>query len=138
MTASTSSRFAVLLALALGALACGEDAGGATTWRLVWGDEFDGPAGSPPDPGRWTREVGGHGWGNQELQHYTARRENVALDGAGTLVITARREPMGTRAFTSARLSSRGRFEQRYGRFEARLKLPGGQGLLARVLDAGR
>jgi hypothetical protein len=50
-------------------------------WQLVWSDEFDGPAGSPPDASRWSFEVGGHGWGNNEEQFYTDR--NVALDGAG-------------------------------------------------------
>jgi beta-glucanase (GH16 family) len=120
---------AALLACTL-ALACGEPpttpAGG---WRLVWQDEFDGPAGATPDPSRWSLDVGGNGWGNQELQQYTDRPDNAALDGRGFLVITARREVMAGRAYTSARITSRGKFARAYGRFEARLKLPAGRGL---------
>jgi beta-glucanase (GH16 family) len=111
----------LLLALVLG---CGGET--AAPWRLVWSDELDGPAG-PPDASHWGFELGGDGWGNGELQFYTA--DNAALDGAGHLVITARRETMGARAFTSARLTTRGKLEQRYGRFEARLRLPAGKGL---------
>jgi beta-glucanase (GH16 family) len=112
---------ALALLLVLG---CGraEDDG----WTLVWADEFDGPPGAP-DPGKWSFEVGGDGWGNGELQFYTDR--NAALDGAGHLLITARREAFQSRAFTSARLSTRGKLEQAHGRFEARLKLPAGKGL---------
>ncbi|GAA0219391.1 glycoside hydrolase family 16 protein [Cryptosporangium japonicum] len=75
---------------------------------------FDGPAGSPPDARQWTHEVGGHGWGNDELQSYTEQPENSVLDGAGHLVITARRErtvgPDGVvRAYSSARLTTKDR-----------------------------
>jgi beta-glucanase (GH16 family) len=111
------------LALALLVAGCGNE--GAHDWTLVWSDEFDGVG--PPDPARWSFEVGGDGWGNGELQFHTA--SNAALDGAGHLVITARRETAGARAFTSARLSTRGKLEQAYGRFEARLRLPPGKGL---------
>ena len=54
-------------------------------YSLVWSDEFDGPAGSPPDRRFWEPETGGHGWGNQELQYYTDSTANAALDGAGHL-----------------------------------------------------
>ena len=125
----TSVRAAVLSAvLAGGASACGRDDDSAPSWRLVFGDEFTGPAGAPPDPTKSGFALGGDGWGNQELQAYTDRPENVALDGAGSLVITARREPLGGNSFTSGRIDSQGRFEQRYGRFEARLRLPVGRG----------
>src|SRR5919112_3294295 len=60
-------------------------------WSLAWSDEFDGDAGSPPDPASWQPEVGGHGWGNQELQYYTDNRDNARLDGAGNLQIVVRR-----------------------------------------------
>jgi beta-glucanase (GH16 family) len=119
---------APLLSLLLAASCAPDPDVRAGPWQLVWNDEFDGPPGAPPDPARWNRELGGHGWGNQELQYYTDRPENVALDGQGALVITARREPMGGREFTSARLSSKGKFARAYGRFEARLKLPAGRG----------
>ena len=55
--------------------------------------DFSGPAGSAPDPQVWNHEVGGHGWGNGERQTYTASTRNAAVDGAGRLRITARREP---------------------------------------------
>ena len=108
---------------------CGSGGDGAAPWVLVWADEFDGAAGAAPDPARWNHEVGGDGWGNQELQFYTDGSENAALDGAGHLVITARREDRGGRGFTSARLTTQRKFEQLYGRFEARLRLPPGRGM---------
>jgi beta-glucanase (GH16 family) len=102
-------------------------------WVLSWSDEFADPGGSPPDPTKWVAETGGGGWGNQELQYYTSRRENVRQE-KGHLVIEARREPFTgldriSRNFTSARLKTQGLFSQQYGRFEARMKLPLGRGL---------
>jgi beta-glucanase (GH16 family) len=102
-------------------------------WALTWSDEFHGPDGSPPDPKKWTFEIGGNGWGNNELQYYTTRRENVYLE-QGNLVIEARREIFTgadgvSRNHTSARLKTAGLFSQRYGRFEARIRLPSGRGL---------
>jgi beta-glucanase (GH16 family) len=98
-------------------------------WHLVWQDEFEGPEGARPEPGNWRYEVGGDGWGNQQLEFDTDRSENAALDGRGNLAITARRESFGGRAYTSARLATAGKLDRRYGRFEARMKLPRGQGL---------
>lgn len=100
-------------------------------WALSWGDEFD--AGSQPDPSRWVYDLGGGGWGNQELQTYTSRPDNAALRD-GMLVITARAERFTgadgiARDYTSARLKTRDRFAQTYGKFEARIKVPRGQGL---------
>jgi beta-glucanase (GH16 family) len=92
-------------------------------------DEFDGPAGAAPDPRFWSFEVGGGGFGNAELEFNTDRSTNAALDGAGNLVITARREEYQGRSFTSARLSTRALQQVAYGRVEARMKLPRGQGL---------
>ena len=102
-------------------------------WHLTWSDEFDGPNGSRPDESRWVFELGGGGWGNQELETYTSRPENAAIEG-GALVITARAERFTgsdgmARDYTSARLKTAGRFGQTYGRFEARIQLPAGQGL---------
>ncbi|WP_406674751.1 lectin [Nonomuraea sp. N2-4H] len=103
---------------------------------LVWSDEFDGPAGSPVDGSKWRFDIGGGGWGNNEHQYYTDSTRNAALDGNGNLVITARRENpagdqchYGTCLYTSARLLTLGTFSQTYGRFEARMKLPRGQGI---------
>ena len=83
-------------------------------YQLVWQDEFDGPAGQNPDSTNWTYDIGtgDNGWGNQELQYYTNRPENISLDGNGNLVITARRESFGGRPFTSARIKTQGLFEQ--------------------------
>lgn len=102
-------------------------------WTLVWSDEFDGPDGAAPDPAKWTVIENGSGFGNQELEYYTSRPSNVHLEG-GNLVITARKEtytgPDGvTREYTSGRLQTSGHFDQQYGRFEARIKIPKGQGL---------
>jgi len=105
----------------------------ASGWTLAWSDEFDGPAGALVDSTRWVAEVGGHGWGNHELEYYTDRGQNASLSGDGLLVIRALREHYEgqgvAREYTSARLKTQGRFEQTYGRFEARLKIPRGQGL---------
>jgi beta-glucanase (GH16 family) len=102
-------------------------------YTLVWSDEFDGKAGSPPDAAKWTYDIGGSGWGNHELEYYTNRRENARIED-GKLVITARQEtyvaPDGAKFnYTSARLKTQGHFSQAYGRFEARIKLPAGQGM---------
>ncbi len=116
-------------------------------WKLVWSDEFNGPDGSAPDPAWWTYDlgVGGDGWGNHELEYYTERPENVSIED-GNLVITARRETFTgpadpgangqgrsqstvTRQYTSARLKTQGLFSQTYGRFEARIRIPSGQGI---------
>jgi beta-glucanase (GH16 family) len=105
----------------------------ATRWR----DEFAGPAGRSVDRRRWAFDlgVGGTpGWGNDELQTYTSRRENIALDGAGHLAITARREQHAdadgvTRSYTSARIQTHGRYAFTYGAVAARLKMPAGGGI---------
>ena len=102
-------------------------------WVLTWGDEFNGPNGAPPDPAKWVVETGAKGWGNNELEYYTSRRQNVHQEN-GDLVIQADKEsftgPDGlSRDYTSARLDTAGKFSQKYGRFEARIKLPTGRGL---------
>lgn len=102
-------------------------------WKLVWSDEFNGPNGSAVDPSKWVVETGGEGWGNEELEYYTDRAANVFLRN-GSLVIRALEEkypaadPKG-RNYTSGRLKTFGKFSQAYGRFEARIKLPFGQGM---------
>lgn len=109
----------------------------AQGWRLVWSDEFEGARGAAVDAKRWTEETGGGGWGNKELQFYTTGARNAYLDGEGALVIKAAQETPPGRAvcwygpcrYTSARLVTRGKFSQTYGRFEARLRVPFGQGL---------
>ena len=63
----------------------------AGAYRLTWSDEFDGAPGTPADRRTWQAEIGGSGWGNQELQYYTDEPGNAALDGAGNLAILVRR-----------------------------------------------
>jgi beta-glucanase (GH16 family) len=126
----------------LAALLCvvfGATAAAQTTWTLAWSDEFDGPAGSAVDGTKWVAEVGNgpDGWGNRERQYYTDTTKNASMDGAGHLVITAYRESPGKRfrcwygecRYTSARLKTQGKFEQAHGRFEARIRVPRGQGI---------
>ena len=105
-----------------------------TVEELIWADEFDGAAASPPDPLRWTHETGGHGWGNGEVQCYTDNLANASHDGCGNLVIRALRSGD---AFTSARLVTKGRFQFQYGRLEARAVLPSGTGLWSAIWMLG-
>jgi len=98
---------------------------GMAGWTLAWSDEFDG---ATLDRGKWLPETGGHGWGNAELQHYTDRPDNLRVEN-GMLVIEARREAHGGNAYTSARIKTAGLMEQMHGRFEARIKVPQGQGI---------
>jgi beta-glucanase (GH16 family) len=93
-------------------------------WKPVWSDEFDKPG--LPDPAKWSYEVGGHGWGNKELQFYTEKRRRNARVENGKLIIEARREDWQGSRFTSARLNSRQGWT--YGRVEVRAKLPRGSG----------
>ena len=106
----------------------------ASGWTLAWSDEFDGPSGALVDATKWAFDLGGGGCGNQELETYTDGPRNASLTGEGTLSVQALREAFTgadgiTRQYTSARLKTQGKFEQAYGRFEARLKIPRGQGL---------
>jgi len=100
-------------------------------WTLTWSDEFDGVAEQSPDPAKWAFDIGNGvgGWGNNQLEYDTDRPENASMDGLGNLAITSRRENYQGKLFTSARMLTKGLFQQRYGRFEARMKLPAGQGL---------
>ena len=114
---------------------------GPAGWRLVWSDEFDGPAGQPPNPAHWTHEIGDGtangipGWGNNELETYTDSVNNAATDGAGHLAITAARADgslscfYGPCQYTSARLVSRYKAEFAYGRIEAKIRVPQGAGM---------
>ena len=92
---------------------------------LVWSDEFDVPG--APDPAKWGYDLGAGGWGNNELQHYTNRAENVIVSN-GTLKIMAKAETYSGSAYTSARLLSKDKFSFKYGKVEARAKLPEGVG----------
>jgi beta-glucanase (GH16 family) len=102
-------------------------------FTLVWSEEFSSANGSAPDPSKWAYDLGGSGWGNQELESYTSRPQNVQIQN-GNLVITALRENYTgadgiARGYTSARLKTQNLFTQAYGRFEARIKIAKGQGI---------
>ncbi|WP_030378557.1 MULTISPECIES: glycoside hydrolase family 16 protein [unclassified Streptomyces] len=143
--------WAAVLALLAACAACGggDDGGGdggaraggkdGDGWQLTWSDEFKGARGTPPDPHKWVHDTGGEPqWGNEEWQYYTDRTANAALDGKGRLVLTARREqlpgmadcPYGSCDITSGRLTTKGRFTQAYGKFEARIRVPEGKATL--------
>lgn len=94
-------------------------------WELIWHDEFSG---SEINAANWNHEQGGWGWGNNELQYYTNRPENSFVEN-GKLVIVARKENYNGNAYTSARLTTQWKFTTKYGRVEARIRLPYGQGL---------
>ena len=96
-------------------------------WVMAWHDEFDGTALNREN---WTFDTGGGGWGNQEWEAYTDRQENVRVEN-GMLVIEAREEPelVKGRNYSSGRIKTQGLQSWKYGRIEARLKLPYGQGL---------
>ncbi len=122
----------LLLASSLCLSSCGGGQGGtapqppaspAPAWQLVWSDEFNGTS---LDAANWTLETGG-AWFNNELQYYTAG-DNLAVQG-GVLTITARQQAYGGRQYTSSRMMTKGKASWTYGKVEARIKLPYGQGM---------
>ncbi len=90
-----------------------------------WADEFDYEG--LPDPARWSYDIGGSGWGNNELQYYTDRLDNAAV-GNGVLTITARKENYENKQYTSTRLISKYKGDILYGRVEVKAKIPAGRG----------
>ena len=111
---------------------------GVTTQEtLVWSDEFTATAAqSAPNPANWTYDTGSGGWGNKELEIYCSyasstapcdpKKPNAYVGTDGYLHIVARHPAPGT--YTSARMKSQGRQGFQYGRIEARIKMPEGQG----------
>lgn len=95
-------------------------------WKLFWQDEFNYTG--LPDPLKWGYDVGGTGWGNEELQYYTNRRKENARVENGSLIIEARKEKLNDNNYTSARLVTKGKADFLYGKFEMRAKLPKGRG----------
>ena len=95
-----------------------------TDYELVWSDEFEYVG--LPDETKWSYDVGGHGWGNQELQYYTEGK-NATVDN-GLLTIEARKEAYEGKDYTSARLISKGKGDFLYGKIEVMAKLPPGKG----------
>ncbi|MCL3859512.1 carbohydrate binding domain-containing protein [Actinotalea sp. K2] len=114
------------------------DPGPAGWTSTVYLDDFDAPAGTPVNPDSWSNETGGWGWGNQESQFYTPGSQNVWQDGEGNLEIQLRESTDETLwcsasnvpcGYTSARIATMDKEEFLYGRMEARLKVPSGEGL---------
>ena len=97
-------------------------------WPLVWADEFTQANGTSPDTNKWANDLGAGGWGNSELEYYTARTNNARIEN-GQLVIEARQENYLGSSHTSARLKTLGKASWTYGRIEARIKIPFGQGI---------
>lgn len=96
-------------------------------YQLVWSDEFN--YAGLPDTAKWSYDVGGSGWGNDEAQYYTDARTTNAEVKEGCLYITAVKEDLEGKRYTSARLISKGKGEWIYGKFEVRAKLPAGKGV---------
>ena len=99
-----------------------------TKTQLVMSDEFD--VDGAPNPSLWSYNIGtgDNGWGNNELQYYTDRPQNIKVEN-GMLKITAIKESFMGSSYTSARILTKGKFEQKFGRIETRVKLPYGKGL---------
>lgn len=102
-------------------------------WALEWSDEFSQTNSVTPDPAKWAYDLGGGGWGNNELQSYTSRTNNCRIED-GHLIIEAHKESYaGTdnkaRDYTSARLKTKGKAAWTCGRIEAGIKVPRGQGI---------
>ena len=118
-----------LFLLAIIVLAGCQPKTGAPEYQLVWSDEFDYEG--LPDSAKWSFDTAGnaYGWGNNELQYYTSQRPENAFVSNGVLTISALREPMDSREYTSARLITREKGDWLYGRFEISAKLPTGRGL---------
>ena len=93
-------------------------AGSAAHAQLLWSEEFN--TGTAPDPEVWSYDLGATGWGNNELQEYTSASQNVRIEG-GTLIITAQKSESG---FTSARIRTEDKLTFKYGKIEARIKVP--------------
>lgn len=127
----TNGRLALLMVPLL-ATACTdtedtvEDIG---AWKLVWSDEFDGGEDEAIDPANWVHDVGGDGWGNEQLEYNTDRIDNSRTDGRGILELVAKKESYEGNEYTSARIKTQDLFEFGYGRVEARMKIPKGSGI---------
>jgi beta-glucanase (GH16 family) len=102
----------------------------STGYQLMWSDEFEYTG--KPDAAKWSYDLGGNGWGNQEAQYYTDRLENAKVEN-GKLIITALKETYGSNAYTSARLHTKYKGDWLYGRMEIRAKLPFGRGTWAAI-----
>ena len=126
-----NTKYHLSVALALCAFVGPSHTALAVTPTLVWSDEFNGAVGSGPDPTKWTYDLGGGGWGNNELETYTDSRNNslivadpLATDGFALAI----RAQNSNGSYTSARIKTQGLFAWQYGRMEARARIPSGAG----------
>jgi beta-glucanase (GH16 family) len=127
-----------LLPVAVLTTALAQTAPSDSAWTLIWSDEFNGRAGTQPADQFWNYDVGNedqHGWGNKELEYYTRSPDNVRLDGQGNLEIWARKNAADLWCwngyacpYTSARLTTVAKVQFTYGKVEARIQTPPGQG----------
>lgn len=104
-----------------------KDTSASKTYQLVWSDEFD--VNGLPDNTKWSYDVGGGGWGNNELEFYTNEKPENARVENGNLIIEARHEKFDNRSYTSARLLTKNKAAWTYGRFEVKTKIPNGKGI---------
>jgi beta-glucanase (GH16 family) len=116
----------VLLILVFALTQSGYSQSSGKGWHLVWKDEFNYKG--LPDSNKWSYDVGGHGWGNNERQYYTYKKKQNARVENGKLIIEARKENSDSLKYTSARLLTRGKAAWQYGKIEVRAKLPKGRG----------
>jgi beta-glucanase (GH16 family) len=122
-------KFIVILLCCLDCIACSspkKTAGIASAYQLVWSDEFNYTG--LPDPAKWSYDIGGNGWGNDEAEFYTNKKlENARVEN-GRLIIEARKENVEDKAYTSARLVTKNKGDWQYGKLEVRAKIPRGRG----------
>ena len=121
---------AATLILIAGLISAKQAFAASTQWNIVWNDEFTQADGSSPDSTKWGFDIGNGsgGWGNLQLEYDTARTNNARIVG-GQLVIEADQESYGGKSYTSARMNTKGKWSWAYGRMEARIKIPRGQGI---------
>ncbi|WP_225551050.1 glycoside hydrolase family 16 protein [Sphingobacterium bovistauri] len=107
-------------------------------WDLVWSEEFNYVG--APDATTWNFDTAGNawGWGNNELQHYTSSKYNNAIVEDGVLKITARKEKIADKLYTSARLTTQNKIKFQYGKLEVRAKLPKGKGMWPAIWMLGQ
>src|SRR5208283_5861055 len=118
--------FPLAVCLIFGALAFG--AGSAYgAWQLVWSDDFTNANGSSPDPTKWTYDTGGGGWGNNELETYTTT--NATIQNTQLVIQVDQIISGGTTNYTSTRMKTQGLWSWPYGRIEASIQIPYGQGM---------
>jgi len=109
--------------------ACGSSSEGSSSeLSLVWEDNFDGAAEQSPESASWVFDIGTD-WGNNQLEYDTDRPTNVSTDGQGNLLIIAREESFQGSNYTSGRITTQNKFTKKFGRIEARIQLPWGQGI---------